>query len=330
MRFLVLRVLSIRLAVDATRNSRLFYAACRLCELEAGGELSQGSSNQTLIEAGLGFGECETTVDSGLKATKTRGAHGDRPSLMGVETEFAATFKVAGSETNTLSPIVRQAWDTGTLRALTRHNPLTARGAHISIVGHITSEELKRHLTSTEANAKQAKKANERTIRASDNTVLRLREHKHVASRRDHEPGHPHPPKRSLRAPNQHHQGDEPQERTHDEQRHKDIGVMTLTALPCIPHSEDRPDRHSGQQRQTHNQPHSSGQTDLTHPHDVMSPGHSRQGGFLGSPSRRDARTGISLPARPGCALYRPLFHGHPGRRRVSSARRLRPTPRLR
>lgn len=71
--------------------------------------------------------------------------------LMVVEPEFASTFKVAGRETNTLSPVIRQAWDTGTLRTLTRNNPLTAEGAHISIVGHITAEELKRHLTSTEA-----------------------------------------------------------------------------------------------------------------------------------------------------------------------------------
>ena len=47
--------------------------------------------------------------------------------------------------------VVRQAWDTGTLRTLTRNNPLTATDAHISIIGHITAEELRRHLTSTEA-----------------------------------------------------------------------------------------------------------------------------------------------------------------------------------
>jgi hypothetical protein len=70
---------------------------------------------------------------------------------MVVEPELASTFKVAARETNTLSPIVRQAWDTGDLRTMTRHNPLTAKGAHISIIGHITADELRRHLTSTEA-----------------------------------------------------------------------------------------------------------------------------------------------------------------------------------
>jgi hypothetical protein len=54
-----------------TRNSRLFYAACRLGELEAGGELPHGSSRTQLIsaglEAGLSLSEAENTVDSGLK-----------------------------------------------------------------------------------------------------------------------------------------------------------------------------------------------------------------------------------------------------------------------
>jgi hypothetical protein len=70
--------------------------------------------------------------------------------LLVVENELVSTLKVASREGNTLSAVIRQAWDTGTLRTLTRNNPLEATGAHISIIGHITSEELHRHLTSTE------------------------------------------------------------------------------------------------------------------------------------------------------------------------------------
>jgi Bifunctional DNA primase/polymerase, N-terminal len=62
---------AVAIAAVGTRNSRLFYAACRLGELEAGGELPRGSSREPLIsaglEAGLGLIECEHTVDSGLK-----------------------------------------------------------------------------------------------------------------------------------------------------------------------------------------------------------------------------------------------------------------------
>lgn len=70
--------------------------------------------------------------------------------LLVVETELVSALKVASRDGNTLSAVIRQAWDTGTLRTLTRNNPLKATGAHISIIGHITSEELHRHLTSTE------------------------------------------------------------------------------------------------------------------------------------------------------------------------------------
>ena len=53
-------------------------------------------------------------------------------------------------ETNTLSTQIRQAWDSGTLRLLTKNNPAVATEAHISILGHITQDELRRYLTDTE------------------------------------------------------------------------------------------------------------------------------------------------------------------------------------
>ncbi|MGC2284445.1 MAG: DUF3987 domain-containing protein [Candidatus Acidiferrum sp.] len=71
--------------------------------------------------------------------------------LLLTEPELASTLRVMGREGSTLSPIVRQAWDTGDLRVLTKNTPACATGAHISIVGHITRDELLRHLNSTEA-----------------------------------------------------------------------------------------------------------------------------------------------------------------------------------
>ena len=67
------------------------------------------------------------------------------------ETEFAKSLRVIGREGNTLSAVIRQAWDTGDLRVLTKLSPAKATGAHISVVGHITAQELKRYLTETEA-----------------------------------------------------------------------------------------------------------------------------------------------------------------------------------
>lgn len=67
-----------------------------------------------------------------------------------IEPEFASTLTVMGREGNILSPILRQAWDDGVLSPLTKSNLITATGAHISIIGHITREELLRQLCETE------------------------------------------------------------------------------------------------------------------------------------------------------------------------------------
>jgi hypothetical protein len=71
--------------------------------------------------------------------------------LMVVEPEFASALRVAERDGNTLSAVLRQAWDTGTLRVLTRNKPAKATGSHISILGHITKDELLKYLTTTEA-----------------------------------------------------------------------------------------------------------------------------------------------------------------------------------
>ena len=70
--------------------------------------------------------------------------------LLVVETEFASALKVASREGNTLSAQVRQAWDSGNLRTMTKNSPAQATGAHISVIAHITEEELHRHLDATE------------------------------------------------------------------------------------------------------------------------------------------------------------------------------------
>jgi hypothetical protein len=70
--------------------------------------------------------------------------------LLVQEAEFASVLKIAGREGNTLSMILRQAWDSGNLRNTVKNNPLIATGAHIAVVGHITQEELRRHLSTTD------------------------------------------------------------------------------------------------------------------------------------------------------------------------------------
>ena len=71
--------------------------------------------------------------------------------LFVTEGEFANVLKVMAREGNTLSPVVRQAWDGVTLRTLTKNSPGRATDAHISIIGHITRDEIRRLLNQTEA-----------------------------------------------------------------------------------------------------------------------------------------------------------------------------------
>jgi hypothetical protein len=59
-----------------------------------------------------------------------------------VEEEFSKVLAQLRREGNILSQILRESFDSGNLSVLTRGNPLQAKGAHISITGHITPEEL--------------------------------------------------------------------------------------------------------------------------------------------------------------------------------------------
>lgn len=70
--------------------------------------------------------------------------------LLVLESEFASVLKVLDRQGNILSTVVRQAWETGDLRTLTKTSPAKATGAHVSVIGHVTVEELGRYLSATE------------------------------------------------------------------------------------------------------------------------------------------------------------------------------------
>jgi DnaB-like helicase N terminal domain len=71
--------------------------------------------------------------------------------LLVLEQEFSRVLVVAAREKSTLSEIIRDCYDHGRLRVMTRQDPLKATGAHISMIGHITMEELRHRLTSLDA-----------------------------------------------------------------------------------------------------------------------------------------------------------------------------------
>jgi hypothetical protein len=70
--------------------------------------------------------------------------------LLVMEGELSQALKVMKREGNTLSPVMRNAWDGKNLKTMVKHSPLKATEPHISIVGHITSGELVKHLTEVE------------------------------------------------------------------------------------------------------------------------------------------------------------------------------------
>lgn len=68
-----------------------------------------------------------------------------------VEAEFARVLNMTARDGNILSAVIRDAWDHGRLRTMTRFDPLRATGAHISILGQIIAEELVRKLSDVES-----------------------------------------------------------------------------------------------------------------------------------------------------------------------------------
>lgn len=67
-----------------------------------------------------------------------------------LESEFAQVLKVLAREGNTLSPVMRNAWDGKTLQTIAKNSPVRAQDAHVSIIGHITKDELLRFVSGTE------------------------------------------------------------------------------------------------------------------------------------------------------------------------------------
>ena len=72
--------------------------------------------------------------------------------MMVIEPEFAGALAVMERHGNTLSMLIRKAWDGDKLQTMTRSSPLSSTGAHISIIAHITEAELRARLWTDAAN----------------------------------------------------------------------------------------------------------------------------------------------------------------------------------
>ena len=71
--------------------------------------------------------------------------------LLVMQGEFSSVLRVMDRDGNTLAAVLREAWDGDQLRTMTRKsNALRSNGSHISLIGHITRDELRQHLTETD------------------------------------------------------------------------------------------------------------------------------------------------------------------------------------
>lgn len=74
----------------------------------------------------------------------------DDKRLFILEEEFASALKASQRLGNTLSPAIRGFWDRGSFSPLTKNNRVSATGAHICFVGHITDDELYKEMQDVE------------------------------------------------------------------------------------------------------------------------------------------------------------------------------------
>lgn len=101
---------------------------------------------------GLGSGEAlismmaDKAEDQDLPSVEVS----NRKRLLMMEQEYAHVLKVASREGNTCSPTLRAAWDGEPISNLTKGEKNRSTGHHLSMVGHITAQELRDLLSSVE------------------------------------------------------------------------------------------------------------------------------------------------------------------------------------
>jgi hypothetical protein len=95
------------------------------------------------VQGGLSSGE------GLIKAVDDAENPSDRRLLV-IESEFASVLHMNRREGNTLSTVIRNLWDKGSGATMTKTNAVSTTNAHVSIIGHITPDELGRYLSPTE------------------------------------------------------------------------------------------------------------------------------------------------------------------------------------
>ncbi|MCB0342074.1 MAG: DUF3987 domain-containing protein [Pseudobdellovibrionaceae bacterium] len=108
------------------------------------------SSGEGVIAFVQDAGESQTDCNRSAPPVIQSGIRDKRMLVM--DAEFANTLKVMNRSGNTLSTILRNAWDGTCIEARTKKESIRCQEPHISIIGNITEEELGSLLTSAEIN----------------------------------------------------------------------------------------------------------------------------------------------------------------------------------
>lgn len=86
---------------------------------------------------------------SSVEAREVLSGVADKRLLL-VEEEFSRVLRLARKEGTTLSATLREAWDHDVLMTTSKTSTERATGAHVTVIGHITAEELRRELSAVE------------------------------------------------------------------------------------------------------------------------------------------------------------------------------------
>jgi hypothetical protein len=91
-----------------------------------------------------------TDKKSGVQNEIETDAGVDDKRLLVLESGFASPLRHFERSGNTLSSTLRAFWDNGKVSSLTKNSPAKTTGAMVTVIGHITVDELRRYLTRTE------------------------------------------------------------------------------------------------------------------------------------------------------------------------------------
>jgi hypothetical protein len=127
--------------VGETAKSRKGTSAGRIRQLFKGAD---GKWESARVKTGLSSGEglISEVRDPVMNGAKVIDPGVEDKRLLVLEAEFAGALTMMRRPGSVLSRVIRDAWDCRDLAVLTKNNPTRATGLHISIIGHITIEEL--------------------------------------------------------------------------------------------------------------------------------------------------------------------------------------------